>query len=344
MPSTTWAPTAPRSAASSVRTAPRVPTGMNVGVRNAPRAVCTVAARAPPSTASIVSRSGAAHRRVSAAAFEQHGVAEGQEAVAAGERLLVQLPPAGADEGVDQHQQRGPGDVEVGEQPVDDAELEAAPDEQVRAPGDAAGRGPRLERPHHGGAHGQHPTRGPPRPDGVSASRVSGGIRYASVCMAWSSTRSLEIGPERAQTHHQLQAGEADPPGGQPPEQRLGQVQPGRRRRGRRRPAGVDGLVALRVVDAAGQVGREGHIAMALQEGDDGLFAGRTAAEAPAEPPAPLPQVRLGHRRGRRRRRCSARRPGAPGGWAAAAPPSGRRPWRRRPAPARAPRWRRRSA
>src|SRR6478735_1455503 len=45
-------PSSSRSAELSVRTAARVPTGMKTGVRNVPRAVVTVPARAPPSVAS----------------------------------------------------------------------------------------------------------------------------------------------------------------------------------------------------------------------------------------------------------------------------------------------------
>src|SRR5437868_5660930 len=94
---TTSTPTRSRSSLVRVRTVARVPTGMKHGVANVPLAVVTVVARALPSRASTVWRraaTGSPYR----SAVDEHGVAEGQEPVALGQRDVVQRTPPGTDE------------------------------------------------------------------------------------------------------------------------------------------------------------------------------------------------------------------------------------------------------
>ncbi len=71
---------------------------------------------------------------------------------------------------------------------------------------------------------------------------------------------------ERPEPHHQLHAGEGGAGRHDPVEHGRGEVQAGRRRRGRRGPGGVDGLVAVGVVEVdVAQVGRKGHLAVSGQ-------------------------------------------------------------------------------
>src|SRR4051812_35323067 len=118
-----------RSSLSRVRTAPRVPTGMNAGVANArPDAVTARPARAAPSVASIVSATG------TSGPLYEHRVAEGQEPVALTQCDGIEVAPARTDERLHHGEQRGAGQVEVRQQHVDRTELEAGADEQRRAP------------------------------------------------------------------------------------------------------------------------------------------------------------------------------------------------------------------
>ena len=97
--------------------------------------------------------------------------------------------PAGPDEGVDQREERRPGHVEVGEQPVDHPELEVAVDEQV-------GPARRTRR-----AAADSSARTTVVPTATTRSRGSAPLaarrrarRSASACMGWSSTRSAVMG------------------------------------------------------------------------------------------------------------------------------------------------------
>ena len=148
--STTSKPSRSRSAADRWRTAPRVATGMKHGVRNVPRGGGH--RPGPGRPVRRLDRDGGLH-----APLQEHGVAEGEEAVAPVQGGGVEVPPAVADEGVDQHEQAGPGDVEVGEQDVHLREPVAPADEEVGRPLGAAGRGPGLERAHDGRADGHDP-------------------------------------------------------------------------------------------------------------------------------------------------------------------------------------------
>ena len=62
---------------------------------------------------------------------DEHGVAEGQEAVTLGEGQIVAVPPAGAHERVQHDEQGGPGQMEVGEQQINHLEVERAANVQV---------------------------------------------------------------------------------------------------------------------------------------------------------------------------------------------------------------------
>src|SRR5918997_4862883 len=95
---------------------------MKHGVRYDPLAVRATPARAVPSVASRSSWTGCKGGNLPSVPVEQHGVAERQEAVALGEGDGVEVAPAGADERVDHHEQGRAGQVEVGEQHVDDLE------------------------------------------------------------------------------------------------------------------------------------------------------------------------------------------------------------------------------
>lgn len=63
---------------------------------------------------------------------DQHGVAKAVEAVTSGNGLVVSVEDElTVGEGADEHQQGGSGEVEVGDQGVDDAETETRVDEEV---------------------------------------------------------------------------------------------------------------------------------------------------------------------------------------------------------------------
>src|SRR3954447_8170329 len=140
-----------RSSLSSVRTAPRVPTGMNAGVATPrPDAVTARPARAARSVASMLSVTG------TSGPLDEHGVAEGQEPVALTQCDGIEVAPARTDERLHHREQCGAGQMEVRQQHVDRTEFEAWANEECRAPRRLAGRGDRLEGAHHGGADGHH--------------------------------------------------------------------------------------------------------------------------------------------------------------------------------------------
>ena len=79
--------------------------------------------------------------------YDKHGVAEAEEAIALALGLLVSLKEDAAarvnvlwmrlgDEGADQHEQAGAGQVEVGDQYIHGAEAVSGPDEQVYRAGE----------------------------------------------------------------------------------------------------------------------------------------------------------------------------------------------------------------
>ena len=131
LPRTTSAPTSSSSADDRCRTAPLVPTGMKHGVENprrgdgAGRAVPWVASTEKPSVTSATS---------TASGSDATSIASRTEPVALGQRQCVQLPPAGTDQGVDEDQQRRPGQVEVGEQHIRRPPGPGPVDEQLGAP------------------------------------------------------------------------------------------------------------------------------------------------------------------------------------------------------------------
>src|SRR5262245_5689352 len=101
---------------------------MKAGVATSPCGVRRRPQRAPPSRASRAKEKAAA----TVGLEDQHRVAVAVEAVAAGERVLVGLEhgaPAG--EGRDQEEQRRAGQVEVGEERIDDPEARTGPEQEL---------------------------------------------------------------------------------------------------------------------------------------------------------------------------------------------------------------------
>src|SRR5690606_32489261 len=126
----------PRPATSSgvmVLTVACVPTGMNTGVSMSPRGVVSTPVRALVSVLLLVTRNEMAMDRSSHTSQNQHRVAEAEKAVPLLHRLAIRgQRPLPAQEGADQHEQAGAGQVEVGQQAVDDPPAVARIDEQVR--------------------------------------------------------------------------------------------------------------------------------------------------------------------------------------------------------------------
>ena len=91
------------------RSAPLVPTGMNNGVVYDPRAVVAIPARAAPWDAAMSNLTGNIVRnlsRLARVAIQQHRVTKREHAVVVGDRMVVQVPPAIANECIDHHQER----------------------------------------------------------------------------------------------------------------------------------------------------------------------------------------------------------------------------------------------
>ena len=198
-----------------------------------------------------------------------------EEAVALGRGRCRTGPPAGPDEGVDEREERRPGHVEVGQQPVDHQEVEVAVDEQVGpprwAPVAAADSRARTT------VVPTATTRSPaaharaPRPGRRSARRAWVVLDPVGGDGAEGAEPDVELDRRHLGTRARQASSSA-----------VGQVQAGGRRGDRPGPAGVDGLVALGVLERAVDVGREGHLAVAEP------VAGRTSTGA-APPPGPRP-------------------------------------------------------
>jgi hypothetical protein len=150
--------------------------------------------------------------------------------------------------------------VEVREQYVHDMETLARPQEQLGTTARCAAHRT-LE-----GAHRR-------RSDGDDARRVADTVQHVGrhrVVLAVHAVTGGIVdghGPERVESDDQFDAYDVDSPSGKPREHRMRQVQARSRRRHRRRPAGVDGLVALRVDERLGDVRRQRHPAVGLHDG-----------------------------------------------------------------------------
>ncbi len=190
-----------------------------------------------------------------------------------GEGQRVQVPPAWTHECLQHHQQGGPGQVVVGEQHVDDAEVEPGPDEQVRPALCAVSRGVgevcRFECPDGRGPDRYHPVSGPAGIEGRFGDRVGLGVHHVVVKVAGGD------GPEGVEAHHKLKVfdrGARCPAGIQ---HLTGQVEARRGCCCRGGTVAVDGLVALRVVEAGVQVRGQGHLAVGLHGGEDARLTRR---------------------------------------------------------------------
>ena len=90
--------------------------------------------------------------------------------------------------------------------------------------------------------------------------------RYRSLCIRCRSGIGLGDRTERVEAHHQLDVGLFDPVRRQLVEELGGEVQPSRRGGGTARLAGVDRLVTLRVVQSFGDVGRQRHLTVLVEQ------------------------------------------------------------------------------
>ncbi len=198
--------------------------------------------------------------RLQGARSQEHGVAEGEESVTAVQGRGVEIPPAVADKGVDQHEQAGSGHVEVGEQDVHPRELVAPPDEQVGGARGGAGRRPGLEGPDHR------------RADGDDALGPLDGVHRRlgdDVALGVDRVVLHPFGPDRgegAETDFQVDLRHRRPGGDATVEHVRGEVQAGGGGGGGARTAGEHRLVALRVVEGGGDVGRQGQRAQAVHQ------------------------------------------------------------------------------
>src|SRR5215207_2783260 len=157
LPSRMSAPSARTSSGCSVFTEAFVPTGMNAGVGTSPCAVWRTAARAAPSVA--VTRNVMSWGQAPGpGSSDQHRIAEGVEAVALGDREVVQSPRLlDPRERHHESQERRPRQVEVRQQRVDPAELETGRDEEVAAARERRASHQRLEHAYRRRPDCQHP-------------------------------------------------------------------------------------------------------------------------------------------------------------------------------------------
>src|SRR5919201_3677520 len=160
-----WTPRAFSSSGLSALTLAWVPTGMKAGVSTSQ---CTVRRRPrrPPSSSASSSKLNSAPART-----DQHAVAEAVEPVLVGDSFPVRLQdPLSPGEGADQHQQRAPRKVKVGQERIHDLKAKPRDDEEF-SPALArlqAISAARLQRPDGGRAHGGHSSApGPRRGDRV---------------------------------------------------------------------------------------------------------------------------------------------------------------------------------
>src|SRR4051794_28468762 len=126
-----------------------------------PGRIATVAATSAPSRARRITPESLDQTApgIKPRSQEQHGVAEGVEAVALLHGNPVEPPRIlDAHERHHEREERGARQVEVREERIDAAELEARRDEEVRAPGRRRTARERLE-----DAGGRRPDRGDPR-------------------------------------------------------------------------------------------------------------------------------------------------------------------------------------
>ena len=93
---------------------------------------------------------------LSCVAVEQHRIAEREKSVVLFNGMLIEPPPAFADERIDHQEQRGTRHMEVGHQQIDVAEAKPARDEQVGATRGLARCTNRFDGTRGGGADGDH--------------------------------------------------------------------------------------------------------------------------------------------------------------------------------------------
>src|ERR671919_2293853 len=184
----------------------------------------------------------------------EHGVAEGIEAVALGDRGAVELARLlDADERHDEREQRRARKVEVRQQCVDAPELEAGSDEERRPSRQLTGADDGLERANRR------------RPDRENALRrldprpLAGLDLVALAVQAMVFERLARDRTERVEPDVKR-----DPRRIEPSEKVGGQVESGRRCGGRAEGARVYGLIPLRVGERLVDVRRKWHLALGL--------------------------------------------------------------------------------
>ena len=222
---------------------------------------------------------------------EQRRVAVGEEAIARGDRMAVDRPrPFEAHQRRDEHQQRRLRQVEVGHQPVGDAELEARPDEDVGLP--RPGRHPArpgrrgLDQPQRRRPDRDHPPlRRVDRLGRLRADLAPFGVHPVPL-----DVRDLDR-QEGPGADVQRQPRLADAARRELGEQRLVEVQRRRRRRHRARAGGEHRLIVLAVLRVGPaprrDVGRQRHLADRLdRRGRAPRRRGRRRA-APRRRPSP---------------------------------------------------------
>ena len=150
--------------------------------------------------------------------------------------------------------------MEVGHQQVDDLPVEAAMDEQVGASRRLAAGSSRLQCPHRRGADGDDTAGLLARQPGRLGDVVALGVHR----MVERVRRGDRL--ERVEPDHQLDLGHADAGRSETTEQFVGEVEPGRRRRGAPRDRREHRLVARRVAERRRDVGRQRHLADLVEQ------------------------------------------------------------------------------
>jgi hypothetical protein len=239
---------------------------------------------------------------------DEHGVAVAVETIAGSDGLAIGrkhlLAPG---EGRDQHEQGRFRQVEVGDEIGHHAELVAGQDQQIRAAArgrDRAAPAQAFQGAHHGGAHGHD---GPAL--GLRAPEGGRGWLADHETLAVQMVAPGIVGSDRtegARPHVQRDANDLVAPVLDLGEQLGREVQP----RGRRRHCagflGIDGLVALAIVDGGPSrvsapggldIGRQRHFAHALDGGEQTALPLPREAQHRAPPLPPLAQLGIDRRR-----------------------------------------------